>query len=74
MTWWADIFEIPVVAFDIETAREAGELADAGADFVAATLPLDRPGEADAAWAADLIAAVRPGQIGPGKLAAEQRT
>lgn len=33
--WWAEIFEVPCVAFDVETAGEAKALAEAGADFVA---------------------------------------
>jgi thiamine-phosphate pyrophosphorylase len=33
--WWAEIFEIPVIALDVETADEAASLAEAGADFVA---------------------------------------
>lgn len=38
IAWWAEIFEVPCVAFDVATAEEAAELADAGADFVAITL------------------------------------
>jgi thiamine-phosphate pyrophosphorylase len=34
VAWWAEIFEIPCVAF-AETADQAGELTRAGADFVA---------------------------------------
>jgi thiamine-phosphate pyrophosphorylase len=36
--WWAEVFQVPCVAFDVETADEAGDLAAAGADFVALTL------------------------------------
>lgn len=39
--WWAEIFEVPCVAFDVETAAEAEALAAAGADFVAVRLPAD---------------------------------
>jgi thiamine-phosphate pyrophosphorylase len=39
IAWWAPIFEVPCVAFDIETPEEAARLADAGADFVAIALP-----------------------------------
>jgi thiamine-phosphate pyrophosphorylase len=35
VAWWAEIFEVPVVAFDVEDVVEARVLADAGADFVA---------------------------------------
>lgn len=49
--WWAPIFEVPCVAFDVETCEEAAALAADGADFVAVTLPA---GLAEAA-AADLL-------------------
>ncbi len=39
IAWWAPIFEVPCVAFDVETPEEAHELAAAGADFVAVALP-----------------------------------
>jgi thiamine-phosphate pyrophosphorylase len=39
VAWWAPIFEVPSVAFDVETAGEAARLAAAGADFIAVTLP-----------------------------------
>jgi thiamine-phosphate pyrophosphorylase len=39
VAWWAEIFEVPCVAFDVETPREAEMLARAGADFVAVILP-----------------------------------
>jgi len=35
VAWWSEIFEIPCVAFDVETPEEAIALAAAGADFVA---------------------------------------
>ncbi len=38
VAWWGDIFQVPCVAFDAETAAEAEWLAQAGADFVAVTL------------------------------------
>jgi thiamine-phosphate pyrophosphorylase len=34
VAWWAEIFETPCVAY-ADTLERAGELADAGADFVA---------------------------------------
>ncbi|MBS0232942.1 MAG: thiamine phosphate synthase [Proteobacteria bacterium] len=34
IAWWSELFEIPCVAFDIETADAAHRLAAAGADFV----------------------------------------
>ena len=33
--WWGEIFEVPCVAFDVESAETAEALARAGADFVA---------------------------------------
>ena len=35
IAWWAEIFEVPSVAFDVESPDEARALSDAGADFVA---------------------------------------
>lgn len=43
IAWWSEIFEVPVVAFDVTNAEEAGQLAAAGADFVALTLPAREP-------------------------------
>ena len=37
--WWAEIFEVPCVAFDVTETAEAGNLADAGADFIAIAIP-----------------------------------
>ncbi len=36
--WWAEIFEVPCVAFDVAAASDAAALAGAGADFVAVRL------------------------------------
>jgi thiamine-phosphate pyrophosphorylase len=38
VAWWAEIFQVPCVAFDAEDAAEAEALARAGADFVAVAL------------------------------------
>lgn len=35
VSWWADIFELPCVAMDVETPQTAAELAGADADFIA---------------------------------------
>jgi len=40
IAWWAEIFEAPCVAFDVETPEEADGLARAGADFIAVRLPV----------------------------------
>lgn len=52
VAWWAPIFEVPCVAFDVETGEEAAALAADGADFVAVTLAAGLAGRA----AADLLA------------------
>jgi thiamine-phosphate pyrophosphorylase len=41
--WWAEIFEVPCVAFDIDTPADAEDLARAGADFLALRLPAEIP-------------------------------
>lgn len=38
VAWWAEIFEVPCIAMDVATPQEAGNLAAAGADFIAITL------------------------------------
>jgi len=35
IAWWAEIFVVPCVAWDVETAEEAERLASFGADFIA---------------------------------------
>jgi thiamine-phosphate pyrophosphorylase len=66
--WWAEIFEVPVVAVDVEGLEAAGELTRAGADFVALTLACgSSPGDAAAeahAFAAALAEAALPGTDG----------
>lgn len=52
VSWWAEIFEVPCVAFDVETAADAEALAAAGADFVAVRLPNDLAADAIAEWIA----------------------
>jgi len=41
--WWAEIFQVPCVAFDVETASDAEALAQAGADFIAVRLAPTMP-------------------------------
>ncbi len=43
LDWWAEIFEVPCVAFDAQTPEEAGELAASHADFVAVRLAAGMP-------------------------------
>ena len=53
VSWWAALFEIPVVAFDIKTADQADAAIAAGADFIAATLPPNWADQAEReAWLA----------------------
>lgn len=44
VAWWAEIFEIPVVALGVEGAQEAAALAAANCDFV--SIDLSAPGDA----------------------------
>jgi thiamine-phosphate pyrophosphorylase len=54
ITWWAEIFEAPCVAFDVETPEEAEALSRAGADFIAIRLPVG----ATPAVARELVAGI----------------
>ena len=55
--WWAEIFEVPCVAFDARDVADAHELRRAGADFVGLHL---RSGSSPAA-ASDLMRALMSG-------------
>jgi thiamine-phosphate pyrophosphorylase len=59
IAWWADLFVVPVVAFDVASNDEAAALARAGADFIAVRLPERLSGAALRDWAAALAAALR---------------
>jgi len=39
ISWWAEVFEVPCVAFDADKSEEIAELAGAGADFIAISIP-----------------------------------
>jgi thiamine-phosphate pyrophosphorylase len=55
--WWAEIFETPCVAY-ADTIAAAGELADAGADFVALGEAIwGRPSPSEAAREAQALVA-----------------
>jgi len=58
VTWWADVFVVPVVAFGAGSAAEVAGFIDDGADFVAVRLDRAMPESGDAAWAASLVAAL----------------
>jgi thiamine-phosphate pyrophosphorylase len=54
--WWAEIFEVPVIAFDVGCAAEAAELAALGADFAAIRLPVDKSAADLERWLGDFAA------------------
>jgi thiamine-phosphate pyrophosphorylase len=58
IAWWSEIFEVPCVAFDVETAQEAAALAQAGADFVAARAPHGADPAELAGWAREMAGAL----------------
>ncbi len=39
ISWWASVFEVPVVGFNLTTPEQAEQTKSAGADFIAVTLP-----------------------------------
>jgi len=57
--WWSEIFEVPCIAFDVESAEEAVALAGSGADFIAMRSDFELTA-ADAEKLASDIAAVTP--------------
>jgi thiamine-phosphate pyrophosphorylase len=58
VAWWSEIFEVPCVALDVETAADAGQLARAGADFVAMRLPKVASPDALSRWSEDVARAL----------------
>lgn len=58
VVWWSDVFVVPVVAFDAETAADVSGLVRQGADFIAVHLPRAAPAEGDRAWAQALVSAL----------------
>lgn len=57
--WWAEIFQVPCVAFDVEDADEARELArEAHVDFVAVTLAAEQPPAEARELVAEVAAAI----------------
>jgi thiamine-phosphate pyrophosphorylase len=61
VAWWAEIFQVPCVAFDVDTPAEAGSLAARGADFVAVTLSSGLSPAATRDMMHDIAGAVRAG-------------
>ena len=62
IAWWAPIFEVPCVAFDVETGEEAAQLAAAGADFFAVALTADLTAKAARSAARGWPAAIAGGE------------
>ena len=62
IAWWSEIFEVPAVAFDVETAEDAAELAAAGADFIAVRLPRGASPDDVARWLGAFAAAISAAQ------------
>jgi thiamine-phosphate pyrophosphorylase len=61
VSWWAQIFQIPCVAFDVGTPGEAAGLAAAGADFIAVTLSAELSPAATCTMVGDLARAIQAG-------------
>lgn len=62
--WWAEVFEVPCVAFDVADAREAEQLARDGADFIGVTVLAGETVEAAVARIRQIAAAVGAGTGG----------
>jgi thiamine-phosphate pyrophosphorylase len=62
VAWWAEIFQVPCVAFDVETPQDAEALALAGADFLAVTLPAGQSSADASALIGEIAAAIRAGE------------
>jgi thiamine-phosphate pyrophosphorylase len=58
VAWWGEIFEMPCVAFDVETREEAEALSRAGADFIAIRLAADATPAAIREFVARIAAAL----------------
>lgn len=65
IAWWAPIFEVPCVAFDVETPEEAQQLAAAGADFVAVAIPATLSAEAARGLVAGVAEAIQASEPSP---------
>lgn len=65
IAWWAEIFEVPCVAFDVESAEAAQALAQAGADFVSVLLPTAEPPAASRDLVAQVAAAISLAEVAP---------
>ena len=59
VAWWAELFEVPSVALDIETPLEAKTMSEAGADFIAIKLPQEITLKTVEKFLAPFVAALR---------------
>lgn len=59
VAWWAEIFEVPVVALDVESVDDAHAFALYGADFIAIRLARGRTAADLQALVAGIAAAIR---------------
>jgi thiamine-phosphate pyrophosphorylase len=60
--WWAELFEVPCVAFGVTEPSEALALADAGADFIGVPTDAGLPPAAAGERVRDILAALRAGE------------
>jgi thiamine-phosphate pyrophosphorylase len=58
VAWWAEIFEVPCVAFDVADADRAGALAALGPEFISAPVPAAAAPADCAAHVAGIAAAI----------------
>lgn len=65
ISWWAEIFEVPCVAFDVASPEEARALAEAGADFIAITVATGRSAAEVQDTIRAVVAAMAPSRAEP---------
>ena len=59
VTWWSELFVVPVVAVGIETAEDAARIAAPKPDFISVRLPrADADARPIAEWARDILDAI----------------
>lgn len=59
VSWWGQIFQVPCVAFDVDSPDEAASLAALGADFIAVTLAAELSPAAARGMVGDMARAIR---------------
>jgi thiamine-phosphate pyrophosphorylase len=62
VSWWAEIFQVPCAAFDVDAPAEAADLAARGADFVAVTLSSGLSPASTRDMMRDIAGAIRAGE------------